>query len=165
MPVTVAPARTEEELIALLPLIADYQRFYGCEPDEARNREFFGSLSADEGLQLMAVDATGHAVGFATLYWVRVSTRAGVVALLNDLYVHPDHRGGRSAGVGTQLLRAAADAAAEAGMPSLVWETAPDNTSAQALYDRFLTEAGAPDRAATWLHYSCPLSAGSKEKK
>ncbi|UGY91989.1 GNAT family N-acetyltransferase [Streptomyces gobiensis] len=145
----------------VLPLIAEYQRFYGCEPDEARNRKFFGELLDDDtyGLQLSA-RAGDRVVGFVTLYWTRTSTQATTVALLNDLYVHPDFRGGRENGVGAELMRAAARAAAERGYPSLNWETAPDNRSGQALYDRFLTEAPAPGSKSSWIHYGYPLPPG-----
>jgi len=146
-------------LEAVLPLIGEYQRFYGREADESGNRRFFGELLGDNphGLQLVARQGP-HAIGFATLYWVRVSTRAATVALLNDLYVHPDHRGGREAGAGTALLRAAAREAAERGLSQLTWETAPDNRAAQALYDRFLREAADPGEPSTWIQYSYPLS-------
>ncbi|MCP9999685.1 GNAT family N-acetyltransferase [Streptomyces sudanensis] len=142
----------------LLPLIADYQRFYGCEPDESRNRRFFGDMVGDDthGLQLLARHGD-RAAGFTTLYWTRVSTRATTVALLNDLFVHPDHRGGRRDGLGTLLLRAAAREAAARGYRNLVWQTAPDNTAAQALYDRFLADASAPGSTSGWIEYSCPL--------
>ncbi|ORT60673.1 GNAT family N-acetyltransferase [Streptomyces sp. CB03238] len=155
----------ESTFEAVLPLIADYQNFYGCAPDDARNRAFFGDLLADpaQGLQLLASDdETGQAVGFATLYWVRVSTRATVVALLNDLYVRPGHRGNQ---VGAALLRAAADAAGERGYGSLVWETAPDNHRARTLYDRFLQDAGEPGASSTWIHYSHTINARPKGEK
>ncbi|MGW0563261.1 N-acetyltransferase family protein [Streptomyces sp. NPDC003016] len=144
---------------AILPLVAEYQRFYGREPDDSGNRRFFGELLGDNphGLQLAARQGP-HVIGFATLYWARVSTRAATVALLNDLYVRPDHRGGREAGVGTALLRAAAREAGDRGFSHLTWETAPDNRSAQALYDRFLREAPEPGAPSTWIHYSYPLS-------
>lgn len=144
---------------AILPLIAEYQRFYGREPDDSENRRFFGELLGDNphGLQLAARQGP-HAIGFVTLYWLRVSTRATTVALLNDLYVHPDHRGGREAGVGTALLHAAAREAGDRGFSELTWETAPDNRSAQALYDRFLRQAADVGGPSTWIHYSYPLS-------
>jgi len=149
---------------AILPLIAEYQRFYGRVPDDSENRRFFGALLGDNphGLQLAARQGP-HAIGFATLYWVRVSTTATTMALLNDLYVHPDHRGGREAGVGTALLRAAARAAGDRGFSHLTWETAPDNRSAQALYDRFLREAADAGAPSTWIHYSYPLSAKGEQ--
>ncbi|WP_017607096.1 GNAT family N-acetyltransferase [Nocardiopsis xinjiangensis] len=151
---------TATTLEDVLPLIADYQVFYECGVDEERNRRFFGELVDNDGLgvQLAAWDGSG-VLGFTTLYWVRTSTLATTVALLNDLYVLPSHRGGRDKGVGAELMRAAAAEAAERGYPSMSWETAPDNTSGQALYDRFLPEAPAPGSKTRWLHYSYPLTA------
>ncbi|MBY0443296.1 MAG: GNAT family N-acetyltransferase [Mycobacteriaceae bacterium] len=142
----------------LLPLIADYQRFYGQEPNEQRNRQFFGELLGDDthGLQLLARHGD-CAIGFVTLYWTRMSTQATVVALLNDLYVSPNHRGRRSGGVGDQLMQAAAQAASSRGYPLLTWQTAPDNRSAQTLYNRFIANAEQPGSASTWIEYSCPL--------
>lgn len=144
----------------VLPLIAEYQAFYECETDEDRNRAFFGDLVDDDthGLQLAAWDGD-QAVGFVTLYWVRTSTRATTVALLNDLYVRPSHRGGREKGAGVELMRSAASEAAERGYSSMNWETAPDNRSGQALYDRFLPEAPALGSKTEWFHYSYPLTA------
>ncbi len=54
-PVTVCPA-LDEDLIGLLALFAGYQRFYGTEPDDARNRAFFARFVApsDDGLLLFA---------------------------------------------------------------------------------------------------------------
>ena len=156
-PVTIAPA-DESTFDGLLALIAEYQRFYDREPDEKRNRQFFGELLGDDthGLQLVAREGD-CAVGFATLYWTRTSTRATVVALLNDLFVSPTHRGGRSDGVGDRLLQAAAHAASARGYSLLRWQTAPENVSAQSLYNRFIGAAEEPGSAAPWIEYSCPL--------
>ncbi|WP_025272485.1 GNAT family N-acetyltransferase [Haloglycomyces albus] len=138
----------------VLPLVADYQRFYKQQPDEQRNREFFGQLVNDDsaGLQLVArVDGT--AVGFTTLYWVRSSTTATVNALMNDLYVAPEHRGGGAKGIGAQLMRAASAAAAERGYQTMAWETAPDNFSGQSLYDRFIKDEPGSGSREIWYHY------------
>ncbi|RJQ82090.1 GNAT family N-acetyltransferase [Pseudonocardiaceae bacterium YIM PH 21723] len=146
---------TAESLPSLLPLMADYQRFYRREPDAARNEAFFTELlDGEEGLQLLATQ-DGKAVGFATLYWVRQSTVAQKNALLNDLYAVPETRG---SGVGYALLKAAAEHAAAAGFPALTWTTAPDNVVAQKLYDRFLAEAGQVEGVSVWKHYGYRLT-------
>ena len=145
---TVAPARTESDLEALLPLIADYQRFYGvAAPDPERNREFFRRFLPpyDAGMLLVARDAEpDRIVGHACLYWTQSSVAALDVVLMNDLYVIPDRRGG---GVGRALIDAAADVARERGVTKVEWQTAPDNLSAQRLYDA----TGATK--STWLTY------------
>ena len=149
MSVTVSPARADE-LDALLPLIAAYQRFYGVErPDDARNRAFFARFLApsDEGL-LLAAWRTGQPMGFATVYWTHSSIGAEDVAHMNDLFTVAAARG---RGVGRALIEAAKAAARERGVDRLTWMTAPDNAIAQGLYDR----TGAV--RSVWLEYELRL--------
>jgi ribosomal protein S18 acetylase RimI-like enzyme len=67
---------------------------------------------------------------------------------MNDLYVDEDARG---EGVGRALIEAAAAVARERGSPVLEWSTAPDNATAQRLYDS--TGAG----KSTWIDYELRL--------
>jgi ribosomal protein S18 acetylase RimI-like enzyme len=147
--VDVRPA-TAAELDELLPLIAEYQRFYGAQPDDVRNRGFFQRFiePSDLGL-LLGAWADGTAVGFACLYWTHSSVSAVDVAVLNDLLVSPTTR---SRGVGRRLLDAAAHHARDRGFPRLDWQTAPDNERAQRLYDQL------PASKSEWLEYSLPLA-------
>jgi len=46
-----------------------------------------------EGLQLLARDDAGRAVGFATLYWTWQTLAAARVGVMNDLFVAPEARG------------------------------------------------------------------------
>jgi GNAT superfamily N-acetyltransferase len=142
-------AATSAELEHLLPLVAEYQRFYGAVPDDARNRAFFGRFldPSEAGLLLGAWDGAA-AVGFACLYWTYSSVSAVEVALLNDLLVAG---GSRSRGVGRALLDAAARHASARGCRRLVWQTAPDNERARRLYDQL------PATTTSWLEYSLPL--------
>ena len=138
------------EVDALLPLIAEYQRFYGADPDDARNRGFFGRFVApsDAGVLLGAWNGD-EAVGFSCVYWTYSSVSAADVALLNDLLVSSTNR---SQGVGEMLINAAADAARARGCARLEWRTAPDNARAQRLYDRLGATKG------EWLEYTMALS-------
>ena len=147
--VEVSPARAED-LEGLLPLIAGYQRFYETEPDEERNRAFFARFlePSEDGLLLAARDEHGTAIGFATLYWTFSSVSAEPTALMNDLFVA---EAGRGKGVGRALIEAAASASRERGMRRMSWETAPDNRTAQRLYDR----TGA--HKSSWLEYELDL--------
>ena len=134
MPVEVSPA-TADDIDALLPLFAGYQRFYeNDEPDDARNRAFFGRFVApsDAGLLLVATDG-GEAVGFANLYWTFSSVAAEDHALMNDLFVAETARSG---GVGRALIEASRAAARDRGIARMSWSTALDNRRAQALYER-----------------------------
>ena len=118
----------------LLPLIADYQRFYKVEEiDDERNRAFFSRFLApsDDGL-LIGAWRDGELLGYACLYWTFTSLVPAEIVLMNDLYVDPEARG---QGVGRALIEASAAAARERGAHHLQWVTAPDNETAQRLYD------------------------------
>jgi GNAT superfamily N-acetyltransferase len=130
--VDVRPIRGEE-LDQLLPLIAGYQTFYGAEPDVERNRRFFSKFlhPSEEGL-LLGAWVDGSLVGFATLYWFFSSTKAAETVLMNDLFVREGLRG---KGVGRALIQSALDEARRRGAAHLEWFTAPDNATAQRLYD------------------------------
>lgn len=144
---SIRPA-TPDELGALLPLIADYQRFYiERARDDAHNAAFFGRFIApsDLGLLLGAFeDGGGPPAGYACLYWTFSSVSATDVVLLNDLYVHPERRGG---GVGEALVAAAVDVARERGASCVRWFTALDNRRAQRLYERVGAQRSA------WFEY------------
>ena len=148
MAIEVSPV-TPDGLRDVLPLVAAYQRFYGATPDDERNAQFFARFAApsDDGLLLRAT-RDGEPVGFATLYWTFSSVSATEVVLLNDLFVAESARG---TGAGRALLDAAAAAAREHGAATLTWQTAPDNATAQRLYDR----TGAA--RSTWLEYELDL--------
>lgn len=131
----------------VLPLIAAYQRFYAATPDEARNRTHFSQLVGDHsrGIQFVACDASGAALGFATLYSTFSSVRASRVCLLNDLFTVP---AARCQGIGRALITHALAYAVTQGYSGIEWQTAPTNHAAQRLYD----STGAI--RSTWHTYS-----------
>jgi GNAT superfamily N-acetyltransferase len=135
-----------QELEEVLPLIAGYQRFYGAEPDVERNRQFFSRFlhPSDVGL-LLGAWVDGRLGGFATLYWFFSSTKAADSVLMNDLFVTEALR---AAGVGRALIQGALNEARRRGAAHLEWFTAPDNLTAQRLYDSF-PGAG----RSTWYAY------------
>jgi GNAT superfamily N-acetyltransferase len=143
----IAPV-TEPDLPQLLALMRGYCDFYGVEP---RDEELLGlsrALIADperEGLQLLARDDAGEAVGFATVFWSWSTLAASRIGVMNDLFVLPSARG---TGVAEALIAACLERCRERGARSLGWQTARDNHRAQALYDR----VGA--RREEWLDYS-----------
>jgi GNAT superfamily N-acetyltransferase len=129
----IAPV-TVEEFDQLLPLIAAYQRFYKVqEIDEERNRAFFRRFLApsEDGL-LLSARRDDRLVGYACLYWHFSSLEACESVLMNDLYVVEETRG---EGVGRALIEASAEVAREREVPFVEWSTAPDNETAQRLYD------------------------------
>lgn len=126
----IAPGEMEE----LLPLIAAYQRFYEVEDvDDERNRAFFRRFlgPSEDGL-LLGARSEGRLLGYACLYWHFSSLEARESVLMNDLYVDEAARG---QGVGRELIEATAEVARERGVPFVEWSTAPDNHTAQRLYD------------------------------
>ncbi len=144
--IEVSPVR-EEEFEALLPLIWAYQAFYEVEGiDTDRNRDFFRRFLApsEDGELLAARDESGGILGYACLYWHFSSLQATETVLMNDLFVTPEARG---RGVGRALIEASAAVARERGAAWLEWATAPDNHTAQRLYDSLPTEK------STWLEY------------
>lgn len=146
MALDVSPARPDE-LDALLPLVAGYQRFYGVErPDDEKNRAFFARFLApsDDGLLLAARDPAPEVVGFATLYWTFSSVSAEPHAIMNDLFVRPEVRG---RGVGAALIEASRVAARDRGIERMSWMTALDNRVGQRLYEKTHAERGA------WFEY------------
>jgi GNAT superfamily N-acetyltransferase len=145
MRITVVGAADVPEL---LPLVRAYCDFYQVTPSDQELLALSRALLADpkrEGLQLLARDDAGRAVGFATLYWTWQTLAAARVGVMNDLYVAAEARG---LGVAEGLIAACLERCREHGATRLVWQTAVDNHRAQAVYAR----VGAT-RDERWLDY------------
>lgn len=141
---------TPDDLADLLPLMRAYCTFYEGDPaDEDLRALATGFLEGAGGTQLIARDASGRALGHATVLWSWDTTLGQRLAVMEDLFVAPEARGRR---VGATLIEACRRLAADRGIQWLAWETAPDNATAQRLYD------GLADRAGTWLAYRLPTT-------
>ena len=138
----------------VLPLITDYQRFYGvAAPDDARNRTFFTRFLEDGGAGcILGARRHGRLVGYACLYYTMSSVEAEDIVVMNDLYVVPDARGG---GVGRRLIEATTEVARSRGVGRLRWSTALDNRRAQRLYERMGAER------TSWFEYQVMIDAVS----
>ncbi|HXS45962.1 MAG TPA: GNAT family N-acetyltransferase [Solirubrobacterales bacterium] len=147
--VRVAPI-SAQQLPPLLPMIAAYQRFYGVEDiDEERNRAFFSHfLAPSESGMLLGAWREQELVGYACLYWHFTSLVPAETVLMNDLYVDDTCRG---QGIGRTLIEASARIARERGAHRLEWATAPDNKTAQRLYDSTGAER------SEWVEYELGL--------
>lgn len=142
---------SEPDLPELMPMLRGYCDFYRVDPSDAKLEAMCRALIADpnEGLQLIARDADATPVGFATVFWTWQTLYAARVGVLNDLYVTSQARG---SGTGRALIARCLDMCRERGAEKLVWETAPDNTTAQRLYD------GIGAERSTWLTYELDAS-------
>jgi GNAT superfamily N-acetyltransferase len=138
------------EFEQLLPLIAAYQRFYEVDDiDEERNRSFFRRfLAPGEGGMLLGACHGGELVGYTCLYWTFTSLVPAERVLMNDLFVSEAARG---RGVGRALIEASAAVARQRGVTHLEWATAPDNLTAQRLYDSTGAER------SEWVEYELEL--------
>jgi GNAT superfamily N-acetyltransferase len=139
----------EEDLAELLPLVRAYCDFYAVAPDDAALVALSRALIAgDGGVQLIARDPAGTAVGFATVYFTWQTLSASRIGVMNDLYVTEQARGG---GVADALIAVCAQHARGHGATALTWQTARDNRRAQAVYRRV---GGQP---STWIDYELAL--------
>src|SRR3954452_7031959 len=144
---------SEGELPELLPLIRAYLDFYEVEPPDDAILALCRSLIADpelEGVQFIARDEHGTAVGFASLFWTWATTRGGRLGVMNDLFVAPP---GRGSGAAEALIEACRARCEQRGAVALEWQTAADNQRAQAVYDRV---GGV--RSDEWLDYTLPTT-------
>lgn len=132
---------------ALQKLMHDYiTLFYEQEePDSKQTAAVITRLLDDEafGVQFVAESEEGI-VGFATLYVSFSTLKMKPQAIMNDLYVTAEMRGGK---IGEKLFTACVDFVRDGDYASLVWETAADNEPAQAFYAKM----GAT--LSEWLHY------------
>ncbi|MFI5511691.1 GNAT family N-acetyltransferase [Mycobacterium sp. NPDC051804] len=126
-------------------MMRGYCDFYRVDPSDDRLLALSNALieNPDEGVQLIA-RGDGTPLGFATIYWTWQTLYAARVGVLNDLYVESAARG---TGTGRALIERGLQLCRDRGAEKLVWETAPDNATAQRLYD------GIGAAKSTWLSY------------
>lgn len=137
----------EDNIDEVLPLIRQYQEFYKvADIDDLLNRQFFSQFGESNpfGCQFL-YRYEDKAVGFATVYFTFASTILKKVGVMNDLYVDPSLRG---RGIGRSLINFCLEFAQAQGAYRLQWVTAPDNQTAQFLYDSLNTNK------ASWMYYT-----------
>jgi len=139
---------TEADLDELLPLMRGYCDFYEVAPTDEALLALSRNLieHPDEGVQLIARDDGGRAVGFATIFWTWQTLSASRLGVMNDLFVAEGARGG---GYADALIAECAERCRARGATDLAWQTARTNERAQAVYDRLGAE-----RDDRWLDYS-----------
>jgi GNAT superfamily N-acetyltransferase len=148
---SVAPV-TARDLDELLALMRAYCEFYETTPADEALLDLSRALLADadtQGVQLIARDERSLAAGFATLLWSWDTTEARRIAIMHDLFVMPEARGG---GAAEQLIGECVERCRQRGAVRLDWQTGPENLRAQAVYDRI---GGVRE---PWLVYTLPVS-------
>jgi len=128
-----------DDLQPVARLFDAYRRFYEQPADIDRALRFMGERLRQGDSVVLVAEAVAEQkgavelAGFVQLYPAFSSVAARRLWILNDLYVD---RRSRRRGVGEALMRAAAAWGRDQGALRLVLETMPDNTPAQALYER-----------------------------
>jgi GNAT superfamily N-acetyltransferase len=138
----------DADLAELLPLMRDYCDFYEVSPSDADLLAMSRALIAEpehEGVQLIARDGAGAAVGFTTIFWSWSTLSGSRIGVMNDLFVMPAARG---KGTAEGLIRLGLEYCRGHGANLLSWQTAHANDRARALYERI----GA--RREEWIDYS-----------
>src|SRR3954447_2360079 len=136
-----------DDLPDLLPLMRAYCDFYEVAPSDEALLGMARALIDDplrEGVQMLARDDAGAAVGFATIFWSWSTLSAGRIAVMNDLFVAPEARG---TGVAHGLIGACREHARTNGATWLGWQTATDNKRAQRVYESVGAER------SEWIDY------------
>lgn len=121
-----------EDLEALAPLFDGYRIFYKQESDVQGAHQFLKQRLANDESVIFLVFKNDLPVGFMQLFPSFSSVSMQAVLILNDLYVHPDHRG---KGLGEALLKHAQEYCQGLRCKGLALETAVDNP-ARKLYEK-----------------------------
>lgn len=129
--IAVAGPGDEEALVALLP---EFYREEHLPWDEAVARRALRPLLADRAFgAVLLLRAAGEPAGYLVLTWGYSLEFHGRDALVDELYLRPDHRG---AGWGAALLGEAERVCREEGVRALHLEVDRRNDRARRLYER-----------------------------
>ena len=125
---------TLNELEPLVQLFNGYRTFYLQKDDIEKATAFLKErIELKESVIFMAQSDEGEWMGFVQLYPVFSSVSMQRSWLLNDLFVHQNHR---KKGIGEALINAGKELCATTPAKGLLLETGADNYPAQALYEK-----------------------------
>ena len=141
---------TMEDLEGVSNLFDMYRMFYQQESDLGEARTYIRERIENKDSVIFVVKDQQNYVGFTQLYPTFSSISMQRAWILNDLYV--DQKA-RNQGVGEILLHKAKQYAIETGAKSLSLSTAPDNYSAQRLYEK-----NGYERDSQFYHYELDLA-------
>lgn len=124
---------TMEDLDGVSKLFNSYRMFYQQESDiEGAKAYIEERMECKESVIFVVKDHENY-IGFTQLYPTFSSISMKRAWILNDLYVDSN---ARKQGIGEMLLQKAKEYAIETGAKSISLSTAPDNDSAQRLYEK-----------------------------
>lgn len=141
---------TIEDLEGVSNLFNLYRMFYQQESDLGGAKAYIKERIERKDSVIFVVKDKQNYVGFTQLYPTFSSISMKRAWILNDLYVDTK---ARKQGVGEALLLKAKEYAMETGAKSISLETAPDNYSAQRLY-----EISGYKRDSQFYHYELDLA-------
>ncbi len=125
---------TLQDIETLTLLFDDYIVFYRKPSDLASCTTYLTErLERNEAIIFLATNDHNTAMGFTLLYPCFSSVSKARIYILNDLFVHHDHR---QKGVGAALLAKASEYGRQMGAIRLHLETEQSNQKAQALYEK-----------------------------
>lgn len=140
---------TMEDLEGVSNLFNLYRMFYQQESDLGGAKTYIKERIESKDSVIFVVKDEQNYVGFTQLYPTFSSISMKRAWILNDLYIVPK---ARNQGVGEKLLHKAKEYAIETGAKSLSLSTAPDNYSAQRLYEK-----NGYERDSQFYHYELDL--------
>jgi len=122
---------TIEDLEPLNDLFDQYRRFYNKLSDLEASEHFLKERMEKEEAEIFMAREGDIATGFVQLFPVFSSTRLARYWLLNDLFVHPEHRG---KGISKALIDRAKRLCRETDACGMYLETGKDNHIGNQLY-------------------------------
>jgi GNAT superfamily N-acetyltransferase len=141
---------TIDKLPQIAVLFDMYRVFYKKTSDIAGATAFLRDrlTQKDSQIFLLVPENEAEAIGFTQLYPLWSSTRMGKLWLLNDLFIHPAHRG---QGYAPLLMERAKQLARETHAVGVMLETAKTNDIGNHLYQKVDFQL---DTDFNWYHWT-----------
>ncbi len=141
--ITIRPIK-QNDFDAWQPLWNSYNAFYGREGETALANEittvtwqrFFDPA---EPVFALVAESEGKLVGLAHYLFHRSTTRIELTCYLQDLFTAESER---HRGVGRRLIEGVYQAAQQAGIKRVYWQTHASNAAGRLLYDKLARHAG-----------------------
>lgn len=141
---------TIEDLEGVSNLFNAYRMFYEQTSDVEGAKGYIQKRLENEDSVIFIVKNNQKYIGFTQLYPTFSSISMKNAWILNDLFIDPE---ARKQGIGEMLLHKAKDYAIKTGAKSISLSTAPDNFSAQRLYEK-----NGYERDSQFYHYELSLT-------